>query len=50
MFDYILIMDKDPSKHMDTLRDNYTFKPSSIGKPKLYLGADVNKVFYPGGF
>ena len=34
---------------MDTLRDNYTVKPSSIGEPKLYLGANVNKVFYPDG-
>ena len=34
---------------MVTLRDNYTVKPSSIGKPKLYLGADFNKVFYPDG-
>ena len=25
--DDILIMDKDPSKHMETLRDNYTVKP-----------------------
>ena len=34
----ILIMDKDPSKHMDTLRDNYTVKPSSIGEPKTIFG------------
>ena len=47
--DDILIMDKDISKHMDTLRDNYTVKPSSIGEPKLYLGANINKVFYPDG-
>ena len=45
----ILIIDKDPSKPMDTLCDNYTVKLSSIVKPKLYSGADVNKVFYPGG-
>ena len=42
-------MDQDSSKHIDTLRDNYTVKKSSIGEPKLYFGADVNKVFYPGG-
>ena len=42
-------MDKDPSKHMDTLRDNYTVKPSIIGEPKLYLGANVKKVFNPDG-
>ena len=45
--DDILIMDKDPSKHMDTLCDNYTVKPWSIGDTKLYLGADVTKLFYP---
>ena len=43
--DNILGMDKDPSKHMDTLRNNYTVKPSSIGEPKLYLGDDVKKFF-----
>ena len=32
---------------MDTLRDNYAVKPLSIGEPKLYLGAAINKVFYP---
>ena len=42
-------MDQDSSKHIDTLRDNYTVKPSSISEPKLYLGADVNKLFYPDG-
>ena len=45
--DDILIIDKDPFKHMDTLRENYTIKISSIRETKLYLGADVNKVFYP---
>ena len=34
--DDILIIDKDTSEHMDTLRDNYIVKPSSIGEPKLY--------------
>ena len=47
--DNILIMYKDPSKPMETLRDNYTVKPLSIGEPKLYLGVDVNKLFYPDG-
>ena len=47
--DNILITDEDPSKHMNTLRENYNVKPSSIGEPKLYLGDDVNKVFYPDG-
>ena len=47
--DDILIIDKDPFKHMDTLRENYTVKISSIRETKLYLGADVNKLFYPDG-
>ena len=34
---------------MDTLRDNYTVKPSSIGEQKLLLGSDINKIFYPDG-
>ena len=34
---------------MDTSRDNYTVKPSSIGEPKLYLGDNASKVFYPDG-
>ena len=48
--DDILMVDKDPYKHMYNLHDNYTVKPSIIGEAKLYLGADYNKVFYPGGF
>ena len=47
--DDILIMYKDPFKNMDTQRNIYTVKPSSIGEPKLYLGANVNNVFYPNG-
>ena len=47
--DDIFIIDKDLSKHMYTLHDNYTVKPSSIDEPKLYLGANVNKVFYLNG-
>ena len=31
---------------MDLLKNTYTVKPSSIGEPKIYLGADINKVYY----
>ena len=31
---------------MDSLKDAYTVKPSSIGEPIVYLGADISKVYY----
>ena len=31
------------------LEIKYTVKPSSVGGPKVYLGADVGKVFYDDG-
>ena len=31
---------------MDLLKDTFTVKPLSIGEPKLYLGADISKVYY----
>ena len=31
---------------MAMLKIEYTVKPSSIGRPKVYLGDDVGKVFY----
>ena len=34
---------------MDVLEESYTVKPSSIGQPKLYIGADIDKVKYPDG-
>ena len=44
--DNILIIDKNSGQFMDLLKDTYTVKPSSIGEPKIYLGADINKVYY----
>ena len=44
--DNILIIDKNPEQFMDLLKSSYTVKPSSIGEPKNYLGADINKVYY----
>jgi hypothetical protein len=47
--DDILIVDKDPKRFMDMLEEKYTVKPSSIGEPKVYLGADISKAYYPDG-
>ena len=47
--DDILILDKYPERFMNLLKDNYTVKPSSVGEPKVYLGADISKVYYPDG-
>ena len=44
--DDILIIDINPNRFMDLLKDTYTVKPSSIGEPRLYLGADMRKVYY----
>ena len=44
--DNILIIDKNPEQFMDLLKSTHTVKPSSIGEPKNYLGADINKVYY----
>ena len=34
---------------MVMLDSNYTVKPSGIGEPKVYLGADVVRVLYGDG-
>ena len=44
--DDILIIDKNLNQFMDLLKDTYTVKSSSIGEPKVYLGADISKVYY----
>ena len=44
--DDILIIDKNSNRFIDLLKDTYTVKPSSIGEPKVYLGADISKVYY----
>ena len=31
---------------MDLFKDTSTVKPLSIGEPKVYLGADISKVYY----
>ena len=45
----ILIIDKNPERFMNLLKENYTLKPSSIREPKVYLGADISKSYYPDG-
>ena len=47
--DDILIIDKNPERFMNLLKENYTLKPSSIREPKVYLGADISKSYYPDG-
>ena len=47
--DDILIIDKNPERFTSLLKENYTVKPSSIGEPKVYLGADIWKAYYSDG-
>jgi hypothetical protein len=47
--DDILIINKDPQKDMAMIQSDFTVKKSSIEEPKSYLGADINKVYYPDG-
>ena len=47
--DDFLIVDKYPRKYMAMLESNYPVKPSSIGEPKVYIGADVGKLLYVDG-
>ena len=44
--DDLLRIDKNPNRLMDLLIETYTVKPSSIGEPKVYLGADISKLYY----
>ena len=45
-FDNLHIFDKYPEKNMDRKESKYTLKSSSIGDPKVYLGANVVKLLY----
>ena len=45
----MLIVYKDPWKYMAILESKYMVKPSSIWYTKVYLWADVGKVFYVDG-
>jgi hypothetical protein len=47
--DDILILNKDPMRDMELIQTDFTVKKSSIEEPKSYLGADINKVYYPDG-
>ena len=42
--DDILIVDEDPTRYMEKLKDLYTVKKDSIHEPDIYLGANVQKV------
>ena len=43
--DGIIIVDKQPCNFMSVLMEKYTVKPSIIGDTRLYLGADIGKVY-----
>ena len=47
--DDILIIDKNRERFMDLLKEKDTVKLSSIGEPKVYLGADILKAYYLEG-
>ena len=42
--DDVLIIDTNPSRYMDQLKESYPVKPSSIGPPTEYLGSDVSQI------
>ena len=44
-----LIIDKNPERFMNLLKENYIVKASSIGEPKIYLSADILKAYYSDG-
>ena len=48
--DDLLIADKEPQKHTDTLESKFTVKTSNIGEPKVYLGSNFGKVLYVNGY
>ena len=47
--DNLPIVEKYPLKYMAMLESKYTVKLSSIGYPKVYIGADVGKLLYGDG-
>ena len=47
--DDILIISKNTKRYMAQIQEDFTLKPSSIGTPKSYLGADINKVYHSDG-
>ena len=47
--DDILIIDKNLERFMDLLKENYMVKATSIGEPKVYIGADILKAYYSDG-
>ena len=47
--DDILILDKDPERFMQILKEEYTVKARGTGEPKMYLGAGISKALYADG-
>ena len=48
--DNLLLIMKDPKESMAQILESFTVKYSSIEEPKSYLGADINKIYYSGGY
>ena len=46
--DLLLIM-KDTKEAMAQIQESISVKPYSIEYPKIYLGADINKIYYSDG-
>ena len=45
----ILLIMKYPKEAMTQIWESFTFKHSSIKEPKIYLGADINTIYYSDG-
>ena len=45
--DDVLIISHSPQEHLETIKATYELNPNSIGPPKRYLGADVEKTTRP---
>ena len=41
---------KHPKEAMSQKQESFTVKNSSIEEPKIYLGADTNKIYYSNGY
>ena len=47
--DDILVIDEDPRKYMEMLKDSYTVREDTIKESDQYLGADIAKVYFNDG-
>ena len=42
--DDVIIIDTDPSRYMDQLKESYPVRPDTIGPPTEYLGSDISQI------